>query len=265
MTKLNRPKIIGTRNPLARPSSDTNDKRRFAWDRMMQSLRETTQEPKESAIEVFDFEKNWAKVVPHLHHPKVKAALAEAGFDLKQGPWSHFLCNYWLQELDRRAEEALKQRAVSEKRWNRILKQREPKPGTLDWYQCPYGAQWLAPFLRELGELMFPEYTWKTMTGVRHSVAYGTDQMGTIKIIFDILGFKLPAIEIIDWVTQKNLPQTELEYEKCQALLERGLVENSDMERLDRLRRQHGSEEPKPEETPTQVGHRIEGQAAFPA
>jgi hypothetical protein len=61
----------------------------------------------------------------------------------------------------------------------------------------------LAPFLRALGEAVFPHFTWGIMRGVRHAFAYGTDAAGTIKIIFDILFFKFPAIELIDLATQK--------------------------------------------------------------
>jgi hypothetical protein len=171
----------------------------------------------ESAIEVFDFEKQWHIVQPCLHYAHVEAALTVAGFDLKKGPWVLSRTDYWAHLISERASEALRRGEIQFEpqgqddwteedwdKWQKIESQFWPKPDTLEWYQCIGGCHRLAPFLRELGKLVFPDLTWKMMKGVCHSCAFGMEATGNIKVIFDILRFREhSAIQIIEAATRK--------------------------------------------------------------
>jgi hypothetical protein len=178
---------------------------RFDHDFIVESIRKRRGEKKESAIELFDFTKNWDKVLPHLHHPKVEAALVKEGVDLEEGPWER-LSDYWLMELERRACEAIErgtakfrwrdwdqlsqeERQEQSDRWALFKGRFAPKPDTLDWYLSICDGYSIAPFLRELGKRVYPKLTWKMMTGHDRSFAYGTDRIGNIKVVFDLIGF----------------------------------------------------------------------------
>lgn len=172
----------------------------------------------ESAIQVFDFEKDWHLVEPHLNHPKVKNALIREGFDLAAGPWTDTTSDYWAQKIMDRANDAIAKGDVrwepadpddpTEEEWEeyfKIERQFEPKPDSYEWYQCFHGCHWLAPFLRELGKRAFPSLTWKLMKGDDHSLAFGTNRKGNIRMIFDILNFKeMSAIELIQFASRKG-------------------------------------------------------------
>jgi len=62
-----------------------------------------------------------------------------------------------------------------------------PAKGTPEWYLLPdYGSFWLAPWLRVLGEHVYPELTWNKVTSEKAGIAYGTDKKGKIKLILDL-------------------------------------------------------------------------------
>jgi hypothetical protein len=186
-------------------------------------IKDTTKPNSEPAIEVFDFEKNWRLVLAHLDHPDVEDAWME-WFDCSVGPWAATSCDFWWDQISARASEALSRGEIEYKcekgrepteeqleEWKRSQRQFWPKVDTLEWFQCFHGGHYLAPFLRELGERIFPELTWDIMTGDAHSLAYGTDETGNIKVLFDILNFKeMSAMELIELATPKD-PDPEAE------------------------------------------------------
>jgi hypothetical protein len=193
-------------------------------------------------IEVFDFRKNWCVVEPFLNHPNVRKALeqgmndfcamrmskcAELGNDTDflnlecgpaLGPWSFGRLDLW----DIRAN-VLFNRAIlegefvyktgedgeiskaEEKRAERFRQQFFPRPNTCEWYQLLGGCHYLVRFLQELGKLAFPQFAWRVMQGPAHSLAYGCDETGNIKIIFDILNFEqMAALELIAFASRTH-------------------------------------------------------------
>jgi hypothetical protein len=79
-----------------------------------------------------------------------------------------------------------------------------PKPDTMEFYQLHNAGHYLAPWLRELGKCVYPELKWGILVGDVHSTVYGADEIGSIKWIFDILNFDLPAIDILHLATVKR-------------------------------------------------------------
>jgi hypothetical protein len=200
--------------------------------------------PNPSSIEVFDFDKKWDLVLPHLHDSIVERVLAESmsqcerpiaavgtirprrwrkydcSYDPARGPWAESRTDYWAVELDRRAEKATpgfvwkNDDDPTEEEWEEYQQFRaqfEPKPDTVDWYTSIGHCHWLAPWLREIGQRVYPQYRCRIMAGDDHSLAYSTDRPGNIRLIFDILNFReMTAIELIEFATRKNTePETE--------------------------------------------------------
>ena len=165
------------------------------------------------SIEVFDFEKKWPQIIPFLDHAKVEAALVAEGFDSNRGPWTDSAGDYWQLQASMRAFADIK-RGQYAGDWDNPSPQDlekvqkletvyTPKRQLFEWYQCVGGARRLAPFLLELGQLVYPKLSWGRFTGRVHSCAYGSDKTGNIKVIFDILLFKThTAVEIIELCTQ---------------------------------------------------------------
>src|SRR6516162_11838178 len=83
----------------------------LVWDEkfLVESVHKRRGETYKSAIDLFDFEKHWSRVLPHLHHPEVEAALVKEGFDLAVGPWSSAQDEYWREEITSRACAAIDQ------------------------------------------------------------------------------------------------------------------------------------------------------------
>jgi hypothetical protein len=182
----------------------------------------------DSLIRVFDFRKHWDGLIrPHLHHPEVERALArgmnayrkmraalckgasdwDTPWDPEAGPLDNDSSDYWLTRCDELLEEAI-ERGEIEFEWpedaededameaamekhSELAGQFYPKPESLDWYILHNAGHYLARWQRELGKLVFPDLEWKLLTGDVHSLAYGTDKLGNIKVIFDILSFDL--------------------------------------------------------------------------
>jgi hypothetical protein len=249
LTEIDLTKTKASEPPETQPQISVREVPEWDWDYLAESIRERRGGKRESAIRVFDFKSNWDRVVPHLHHPEVEAALVREGFDLKAGPWVESSTDYWICELDRRANEAIEQGTAKFRwrdeeelteaqcqaqwdRWGRFTNRFAPKPDTLEWFQCLAGCHRLAPFALELGKRMFPRGNWKLMTGAYHSVAYCTDPVGNIKILFDILLFdKMTATEIIDFATERDMAEwvsdeeIEEEYKRLLAEKEASLAE----------------------------------------
>jgi hypothetical protein len=192
------------------------------------------------AIEVFDFEKNWHLVKPHL--PAAEQALADGlndyfaqraeecverglnpkrwqiRYDPSAGPWSYCSSDYWLREASLRAEDAILGGKV---KWDppedyedegsarrkfdayyEICCRFAPQPHTFEWYQLFGACHWLVPWQLKLGKLIFSQMKWMAVNGELHSFAGGLE--GTkARMIFDILNFKTKsAAELIEWVRE---------------------------------------------------------------
>jgi hypothetical protein len=173
-----------------------------------------------SSIDVFDFKNHWHLVTPHLHHPRVEAALIREGFDLQEGPWSQTRTSLWLEKVSSRYSDAVARGEVEDlgdpEDWadesdyvDREYEARSafnPKPGTYEWYQSFHDCHRLAPFLKELGKRVFPLLNWRILSGDDHSLAYGADRIGNIIRIFDILNFdQMSAIELLDFATRQSI------------------------------------------------------------
>jgi hypothetical protein len=85
-----------------------------------------------------------------------------------------------------------------------------PQPDTYQWYQLWRACHWLAPWLKELGKLVFPELHWHILTGPRHSLACGADTGHNIRVLFDILNFEvMSAKELIEFASCRPRRRTE--------------------------------------------------------
>jgi hypothetical protein len=187
-------------------------------------------------IEVFDFRKNWHVVKPFLQHPKVTRALergmngylamrrqecAERGvgedrwkfkYNPASGPWAYDSSDRWLMLTDDLFNAAV---ARGEFVWNlgdneeselersfEFRQQFYPQPDTLEWYQLFGACHWLAPFLKQLGKLAFPQWKWKGISGPLHSLAAGCDSAGNVRVVFDILNFDTrTAAQLLEFAT----------------------------------------------------------------
>ena len=67
---------------------------------------------------------------------------------------------------------------------------RDPRPGTLRWYQPLCRCHNIAFLSLAIGVLNFPELDWRIVTGELHSVPVGHDPNGEPKVVMDILLFE---------------------------------------------------------------------------
>lgn len=200
----------------------------------------SAQEPTQDNIEVFDFKKNWHLVKPHLHNPKVQNALLEGlnaylenrrascvakglSTELLQGPWTleeepwAHATDYWDMQVEEMAEMAGWEWNLGEdddedaeelenERYREFCSKFWPKPGSYQWYQLPYGSHWLAPWQRELGRLMFPQFEWHILSAPpeplyfhNYSVVYCLDQDRRVRMLLDIWNFEgISAAEMVE-------------------------------------------------------------------
>jgi len=199
-----------------------------------------TQEP-QSIIQVFDFERNWHLVRPHL--PAAEQALAdglnayfaqraakcvEKGLNPKRwkirynpqrGPWSYCRLNHWYVEIGCKVNEAIlrgefkwklpgngESAASAIKKWaayGRFYRRFEPQPDTFEWYQFFGASPALVPWQLVLGKSVFPNLAWSPVTSSRHSFAGGFCD-GDLRIISDILNFKTKsAAQLLAFVKGK--------------------------------------------------------------
>ena len=172
-------------------------------------------------IEVFDFRKNWQKVLPHL--PTAEKALgccmngflletnqADHDYDPDLGPWYYEIGYTMRNRIFAMVDQAI---ASGEFKWKRppddgskttemeldrlceFSERFDPQPDTVEWYQLYDGAHWLVPWQMVLGQLMFPDLIWVAIFGDLRSVAGGMDHQGKLRIILDILGFEEKIVD----------------------------------------------------------------------
>jgi hypothetical protein len=113
---------------------------------------------------VIHLRKEWYRLKPHLHDPKVELAL-EAGmnvwcrdyayeprgpFDPERGPWWYSRSDYWCG-------------------------QKQPKKDTHGWYRCSHACHWIRGFACALGQAAYPHLDWCIVEGEKHSTAVGMD------------------------------------------------------------------------------------------
>lgn len=115
----------------------------------------------------FNWRRYWKKkVVPHLQDERVQAAL-DSGMSLydptwKRGdaPWEYGAANGC-----------------------------EGVEGKLSWYQPAGRCHFIAPFSLVIGQINYPDLSWKIVSSNRHSVAVGFAPDGTPRVVMDILNF----------------------------------------------------------------------------
>jgi hypothetical protein len=80
-----------------------------------------------------------------------------------------------------------------------------PQEGTYEWYQLRDGhGYWTAPWLKELGAVVFPELTWKAIRCDNCGLAYGSDETGRIKVILDLFHFELPVERLVQFIEENR-------------------------------------------------------------
>jgi hypothetical protein len=194
-----------------------------------------------SEIEVFDFGEKWPLVRPFLRRPEIDSVLErglneyfqcrrleclrldlggkgwEIKFDATRGPWSYCSSDFWHTRADDLTYAAIERgefqwqcvddEEPTEAEWERYFvfsKQFYPQPDTFQWFQLWGACHWLAPWLKELGKLVFPELHWRILSGPRHSLACGIDEARNIKVLFDILNFEeMSARELIEFASYR--------------------------------------------------------------
>jgi hypothetical protein len=177
-----RNKMIASPKPDHGTSENSAEQLCMAIEREIEAI-----EPKQlrctnpSSIEVFDFDRKWDLVLPHLHDDKVERVLADSmnqcerpiaavgtlnrlrrrkrqccrdSFDPTQGPWCCSTSNYWPDEILRRANEATPRFVWTEtddvpseeetEEFNKFQAQFAPKPDTVEWYLAVRLCHWLA-------------------------------------------------------------------------------------------------------------------------
>ena len=218
----------------------TNDKINWA---QIAPIEEELNMPEDSLIEVFKFDTEWQRILPHLRKPEVEGALedgmnayramrhrlCEAGgqcstgwqkpYNPDNGPLDNDSTTYWMDTANQMVQEAVAQGRIeftwpadendSEAmqkafdKWGELESQFYPKRDTMEWYQLHDAAHYLAPWLTILGKCLYPELEWRIMAGDCHSFAYGADKVGRIKRIFDITLFNWPPIHLIELATRE--------------------------------------------------------------
>ena len=87
-------------------------------------------------------------------------------------------------------------------RYAKFERQFYPEDGGYESYQLfdylHCGCWWLAPWMKELGQLIYPHPTWEFKRGDQLGIAYGKGDDGRIEVVFDIMHFEQPANELMD-------------------------------------------------------------------
>ncbi|CAM6004949.1 unnamed protein product [Sphagnum balticum] len=204
-------------------------------------------ETAEYTIDVFDFDKNWHLVTPHLSDPTVQEILNDCmnvylrgreemwlkilgdpkrcnldiKYDPELGPAHYDSTDSNALEtiaiVDKAMDEAIARgefawdhdQEHTEEEWDRYFTYAErfepPIKGTYRFYRIHGACHYTVFWQKALGERIYPQYTWKIMTGPAHSIAYGADEIGNIKVIFDLYNFnKMSPIELIAFASQKK-------------------------------------------------------------
>jgi hypothetical protein len=140
-----------------------------------------------STIIQFDWRRNWKKkVVPHLQDEPVQAAL-DAGMILCDSTW-------------KRGDAPWEYGAVNG---------REGVEGKLSWYQPAGRCHFIAPFSHAIGQIIYPDLSWKIVSNNRHSVAVGMAPDGTPRVVMDILNFSWFSAEMSMEFADPSIPDEQ--------------------------------------------------------
>ncbi len=128
----------------------------------------------------FDWKKEWnKKVKPHLDNPLVQLAL-DWGMKMYEPAWD---CG----------EPPYLYGGIADSR-------RDPRKGTLRWYQPIGRCHAIAFFSIAIGVINYPELNWKFVSGDGHTIPVGYDEDGRPRVVMDILLFDdFSAEESIDF------------------------------------------------------------------
>jgi len=146
----------------------------------------------------------------------------QIGYDATKGPWSYGSSDRWHNRANKLVDAAIERgeshwlcaddEEPTEAEWepySAFSNQFYPKPDTCQWFQLWGACHWLAPWLAELGKLVFPELRWQILRGPRHSLACGTDADQNIKVLFDILNFEgMSAKDLIEFASYRPRGRT---------------------------------------------------------
>jgi hypothetical protein len=170
-----------------------------------------------AGIEMFDFKRNWHRVVPHLSQKSVRLALCDgmktyvagpytkmvergeipgdlpvAPYNNNIGPWRYSCQPIW----DIRAEierEALRTHVylpdwlLPGDKLPRVSMLFFPQRRTFQWFQCFGAEEYLKAWQIELGKCLYPSLRWEET----HPVACGTNEAGEIKVVLDLVNFEV--------------------------------------------------------------------------
>lgn len=138
----------------------------------------------------FDWKKEWnKKVKPHLENPLVQFAL-DWGMRMYTPAWKRGDAPYLYGGI---ADSS-----------------REPRKGTLRWYQPIGRCHYIAFFSMAIGVINYPELNWKFVIGKQHTVPVGYDENGQPRVVMDILLFdEYSAAESVDFaLSEKRDPSS---------------------------------------------------------
>lgn len=157
---------------------------------------------------VFDFDERWDEVVHYLAHPTVMVALnvgmtrwcrdRGASWNPDWGPWAYSNCGYWTEKADEALtlgiwEEHLRWGADNNclgeddygyMEWmstkgldhlEEVMAPLYPQPNTPDWYRCHGASHELAAWNCAIGELLFPDQSWRICIANEHSCAFSPE------------------------------------------------------------------------------------------
>jgi hypothetical protein len=134
----------------------------------------------------FDFRRNWSKrIKPLLYHPIVNKCLSlgmkftDMKYELGDAPW----------KLGGPPA-------------------RQPKPGSLAWYQPLHCCHSIAPFAWALGNALYPDLNWGFYSGDQHTVVLGySTTPDNPEWLFDILLFRTLSSAGAIALVEKQNPQ----------------------------------------------------------
>lgn len=140
-----------------------------------------------STIIQFNWRRNWKKlVVPYLQDERVQAAL-DAGMSIYDPTW-------------KRGDAPWEYGAANG---------RKGVAGKLSWYQPAGLCHCMTPFSLVIGQINYPELSWKIISCSRHSIAVGLAPDGTRRIVMDILNFSWFSAELSMQFADPNIPDEQ--------------------------------------------------------
>ncbi len=128
----------------------------------------------DSTIIQFNWRRHWKKkVLPHLNEERVQEAL-DLGMSLCEPTWKRgdapYLCGG--------------------------VNGREAVEGKLSWYQPSGRCFSIAPFSLVIGQINYPDLSWKLLTSTRHCVPVGYGPGCEPRVVMDILNFNMFTAEL---------------------------------------------------------------------